>query len=70
VELRVRARCVEVRVGDKYDAHGHVTEVVRKHDLRIDRLEVEAVEEGAALIAEGEGADVHDFPAAGGGAEE
>lgn len=39
VRVTLVARVTGVPFDDKYDAHGHIAETIRSHDLRIDSIE-------------------------------
>ena len=51
VELKIFARVTDVRLQDKYDAHGNVSETIRYHVVRADRVEVLGVTPDRAQIA-------------------
>lgn len=57
VAVTLTARVVEVHTADKYDAHGHVSETIRRHDLRIDDIQVDDVVPQAFTLAAAAGSD-------------
>lgn len=60
VHLTIIARVTDVKLTDKYDAHGNVAETLRKHTLRIDGLDVVSVTPEQYKIAAEEDLTIHD----------
>lgn len=49
VTLQVTCRVTEVKVTDRYDAHGNVSETIRRHVLRADECKIVRTEEKSYL---------------------
>lgn len=51
VAIALVARVVNVSFEDKYDAHGNVTETIRKHTLRVDEQSAKVAQAEAFTVA-------------------
>jgi hypothetical protein len=51
VTLTLTARVTDVTFSDKYDAHGNVTETIRKHTLRVDEQSAKVAAAEAYTVA-------------------
>lgn len=51
VTVTLTARVTNVAFEDKYDAHGNVTETIRKHTLRVDEQTAKVAAAGAFTVA-------------------
>jgi hypothetical protein len=60
VRITLVARVTGVPNRDKYDAHGHVTQTVREHELRVDGIESIEVVKTRAFVTAAEAAAEED----------
>lgn len=68
VKITLTARVTGVPNRDKYDAHGHVTQTIREHELRVDNIESIEVVNPRAFVTAAEAAAEGDDPEANDGA--
>lgn len=60
VKITLTARVTGVPNRDKYDAHGHVTQTIREHELRVDSIEAIEVVSARAYVTAAEAAAEED----------